>query len=104
MLPLETDHWGIDNGYVDTQQQWHPAPLQTRDAILKAMGVGDANAVAGDEDAVRVVGQGKSIPWSEPGQLCLEDGTQLDIGSSLPPICHWAITTSGLMAARSKLG
>ena len=82
---LETDRWGIDNGYLDTQQQWHPTAAGTHAAILKAMGVDDARATPGNEDAVRVVGQGKSIPWHEPGQLCLEDGTVLAIGSSLPP-------------------
>jgi 4-alpha-glucanotransferase len=80
---LETDRWGIDNGYLDTQYHWHPTPERTRQAILASMRV-DGATPAGDEEAVRVVGQGQSTP-SASGQLTLEDGTRLEINGHLPP-------------------
>ena len=101
---LETDRWGIDNGYLDTQHQWHPTPPQTQAAILRDMGADDANLATENEEAVRVVEQGQSIPWPEPGQLSLEDGTLLEIDGVLPPDCRWGITISGPATATGKPG
>jgi hypothetical protein len=34
---VNTDRWGIDEGYEDALGRWHTTPMETRSAILTAM-------------------------------------------------------------------
>ena len=101
---LETDRWGIDNGYLDTQREWHPTPRRTRGAILKDMGVGDPDAAADDEAAVRVVERGNSIPCASPANYVLKTARCSRSTALCRPTCRWAITSSALPAVRRKPG
>ncbi|MFZ5831071.1 MAG: 4-alpha-glucanotransferase [Planctomycetota bacterium] len=70
----------IDDGYWDVGGTWHPTPDSTRAAILAAIGEEDPVAV----DAVAVVRQGESRPWSRRGELRLEDGSTRRLDGQLP--------------------
>lgn len=79
---MSTDPWGIDTAY--NEGYWGPASLETRQAILAAMGESDANVVPDPIEPVRVLRAGTPFAWDGVGELTLEDGTVLPVHGSLP--------------------
>jgi 4-alpha-glucanotransferase len=67
---VSTDAWGIDDGWMGTDGQWHPAPESTIEAIREAMGEPAGRPVW-------VVRPGDADPLLDPCELRLEDGTDL---------------------------
>jgi len=80
-----TDQLAADAAFdPGTAYCWEEIPADTPAAILDAMGGPEANRVAAGREPVRVVPAGASTPWSTPGQLVLEDGSQRPVGETLP--------------------
>ena len=86
---MNTDAWGIQDGYWDVEGGWHEASPETRRAIHAAMGVEDAGVAPAAEDPVRVLYPGDLGSWRQHGELTLEDGTPLRIHGPLPPDLPW---------------
>ena len=82
---MSTDSWGIDNGYEDALGGWHVTPEATRSALLTAMGVDPTGASPLVRTPVRVVRPRQVIPWERPAELRLEDGTIVQVHTTLPP-------------------
>lgn len=80
---MPTDSWGIVDGYEDVNERWHDTPSATRQAILAAMGVGDANAVPPGASTF-VLRAGTEHPAPCPGRLQTEDGQEITVASTLP--------------------
>lgn len=80
---VQTDAWGIDDGYEDAMDQWHPTPEATRLAALAAMGADPSASAPSTNDGPRVVTQGTPSQIG-PGVLTLEDGTELQVTGALP--------------------
>ncbi len=102
-----TDEWGIDDGWADTADRWHPAPPETLEAIRAAMtasvrtqprqaGLG---AHRSGERGVLVVRPGSAAPLAARSQVELEDGTDLGELEELPPDLplglHWLRPVDG---------
>lgn len=77
--------WGISSSYRDSSGKVHHTQPETREGLLRAMGVtADASSAAiGPE--IRVIGPQETMTIDSPGELLLEDGTTLDVRDSLPP-------------------
>ncbi|MGH8069771.1 MAG: 4-alpha-glucanotransferase [Candidatus Entotheonellia bacterium] len=82
---MRTDHWGIDDGYEDAMGNWHETSMATRLAILTAMGADAAGANLLGDSTVQVLRPGQAVPLDEPAELWLEDGTVLQVNTTLPP-------------------
>jgi len=76
---MATDAWGIDDGWMDTEDRWHAAPPETVEAIRAVMG----DPARGRPTLVVRPGDQPALPG--PVHLRLEDG--LDVGEieRLPP-------------------
>ena len=80
---VKTDAWGIDDGYEDAMDQWHPTPARTRAAIMAAMGADASASPPVADGGPRVVAQGTPIKLGI-GTLTLEDWTDLSVSETLP--------------------
>ena len=80
----ENRSWGILSSYRDSSGNVHHTQPETREVLLRAMGVtADASSAAiGPE--IRVIGPQETMTIDSPGELVLEDGTTLDVRDSLP--------------------
>lgn len=82
---LGDDHsWGILSAYRDSSRNLRQTSPETRDALIRAMGVtaGTSSPMAGSE--IRVIGPHETVTTDSPGELVLEDGTTLNVHDSLP--------------------
>lgn len=77
---MPTDVWGIDSSYIDAREQCRDVPQSTVAALRASMG--GAEQAAPLASPVRLVAPGAS--WVLPGDLILEDGTQLTVDRRLP--------------------
>ena len=84
---MTTDQWGIEEGYADVGGGWHPASAATVAALRASMG-----AIPDDQDSppppapgLRIVRFGDESSVDDPGELTLEDGSQVKVQGRLPP-------------------
>jgi 4-alpha-glucanotransferase len=75
----------LTSGYHDIQGKWRETPPETRKALLAAMGVDPNGGVSPEPARVRILQAGQAVPWPEPADLFLEEGTCLRVDRSLPP-------------------
>lgn len=76
--------WGIVSAYRDSSGKTKRTSRQTREALIRAMGVtADTRSAAIGPD-IRVVGPSETMTTDSPGELVLEDGATLDVHGSLP--------------------
>lgn len=80
---MTTDAWGIDDGWLDTSSQWHPAPPETLKAIDAAIGRNDGPHPPGRP--VWIVRPGTAEPLLGRCAVVLEDGTDCGEVDALPP-------------------
>lgn len=82
-MTIATDPWGVDDGYLDVKGEFHAVSPETREALIRSMGVDPAAADEGPSQfaaagafADVVVVRGKRT-WTAgaPGQLEREDGS-----------------------------
>jgi 4-alpha-glucanotransferase len=78
-----TDVWSITDGYFDVNGAWHPTAEDTRRALRRAMGAADLDAPPAPLP-MRFVEHGTSSPLDAPGDLRLEDGTDVGAVDALP--------------------
>ena len=76
---MVSDAWGVDDGYWDALGDWHETSAETAGALRAVMGE------PAPSREVRVVHVGEEAPLDAPGELTLEDGTQLAVSTALPP-------------------
>jgi 4-alpha-glucanotransferase len=76
---MVSDAWGVDDGYWDALGEWHETSAETAGALRAVMGEPSPTR------EVRVVHVGEEAPLDAPGQLTLEDGTELAVSGALPP-------------------
>ncbi len=81
---MGTDPWGVTDAYHDWQGERRETRLETRRAILAAMGV-DPSAPGPPDPSVVVIEPGRAAPTLPPGELILEDGASLRIEGAPPP-------------------
>lgn len=76
---LQTDGWGIDNGYVDSGGRWHATSPKTHRALLESMGVTRAGrgSAPPHEDSVCVIRVGERIQIPKASEVELESGEVL---------------------------
>lgn len=79
---MTTDAWGIDDGWLDTSNRWHPAPPDTLEAIDAAIGRTDDPHPPGRP--VWVVRPGTAEPLHSRCALVLEDGSDCGELDALP--------------------
>lgn len=79
---VATDGWGIDDGWIDTDDRWHPAPARTISAVRAAMGHDGRDHPPGR--AVRVVRPGSGGELTGRAHLTLEAGDDLGEVDALP--------------------
>jgi 4-alpha-glucanotransferase len=79
---MDPHAWGVDPGYHDLWGNWHEAPPATLEAIAAALGV---DGPAPPESPVVVVGRGRRARFGAPGEVRLEDGSDLTFADELPP-------------------
>lgn len=82
---MSTDAWGLTSGYHDIQGQWRETPAETRKTLLAAMGVDPTGRTSPEPARVRITRPGQAVPWPEPADLLLEDGTRLRVDRTVPP-------------------
>lgn len=80
---MSTDPWGIDSGYHDVDDRWHPVEGATRDALRTAMRASGEAPPAGPP--LRFVVAGTRLDLEGPHRLVAEDGADLGMVSALPP-------------------
>jgi 4-alpha-glucanotransferase len=73
--------WGVDPGYHDLWGNWHEAPDTTLEAVAAAM---DAGRGGPPPSPVTFVRQGEPASPGAPGEVRLEDGTQLTFDDGPP--------------------
>jgi 4-alpha-glucanotransferase len=87
MESIDPGRWGVSTGYHDVSGAWRPAPDETVNAILEAMG-----AVPGDPPppAAITVRTDHQLPPLGPGTVVLEGGGEVPAGGPepLPPGYH----------------
>ena len=83
---MVSDAWGVDDGYWDALGGWHETSAETAAALREAMGslAGAAEPGPTPEHPLRVVHLGEAAPIDAPGDLTLEDGTELRVAGTLP--------------------
>lgn len=79
---MATDGWGIDDGWIDTDDRWHPAPARTIAAVRTAMGHDGRDHPPGR--AVRVARPDGGEALSQRAHLTLEAGDDLGEVDVLP--------------------
>jgi 4-alpha-glucanotransferase len=72
------DAFGVEDGYEDALGRWREAPMETRRAVVDAMGHPDA------EPSVLVMRRGTAQRLSGPAEITLEDGAVLRVNLTLP--------------------
>jgi len=86
---VASDAWGVDDGYWDALGGWHETSAETAAALREVMGSPDGAADPGPslQHPLRIVQVGEAAPLEldGPGDLTLEDGTELRVEGSLPP-------------------
>lgn len=83
---MQTDAWGIDEGYHSVDGTWHPVPLETRQELRAAMGgLRDVDDPPPPGLPVWFVRQGEAHSIFRPAELVLEDGTHVHAEAALPP-------------------
>src|SRR5215213_5520547 len=80
---MSADRWGILDGFINAHEEWQETPVETRQAIRRAMGVDDSTPNT-NSAAACVVRQGAAQPHAA-GILHLEDGGEVKIVDRLPP-------------------
>ncbi len=82
---MGTDDWGIDDGWWDIEGVWHDADQTTIETIRHTMAAhGDGNGrMTGPP--LWFVDAGSAEPLNSPATIRLEDGTDVSVGSHLPP-------------------
>jgi 4-alpha-glucanotransferase len=91
------DVWSITDGYFDVDGGWHPTTDDTRQALRQAMGAADLDTPPA-APPMWFVEHGSSPPLDSPGDLRLEDATELPAITALPPdlpIGYHELTTHG---------
>lgn len=73
------DAWGIEPGYIDALGRRRDTPPEVRSVLRESMG-----STAPGSHPLLLVPQGRALPWSEPGKLILEDGSETVIDAILP--------------------
>ncbi|MEY2570368.1 MAG: 4-alpha-glucanotransferase, partial [Acidimicrobiaceae bacterium] len=80
------DAWGIDDGYFDTNGDWHATPESTRRALRVSMGgLADVADPPPSSRPVWFVREGDAPELQRPAELVLEDGTDVHAPNRLPP-------------------
>lgn len=109
---MATDAWGIDDGWSDTDDRWHPAPPETIEAFRASMtpsvrpegryadlGAHRRREVPPAGRPVWVVRPGAVEPLLSRCHLRLEDGTDVGELDALPPDLplglHWLTPLDG---------
>ncbi len=85
----KTDRWGVDAGYEDAFQKWHPASDETIEAVRRAMGVHESSEPETRSQPVIVVeaGTAQSVRASSDdrrGSIQLEGGGTRSFDHMLP--------------------
>ncbi len=94
----KVDVGGIARGFEDTSKKWQATPADTRAALLGAMGIDPADPQPPSGPAVRILGPGDTLSVDQPAELTLEDGTVLEVRSSVPtdvPIGYHKLCAAG---------
>ncbi len=86
---MNTDRFGVQDGFWDVKGGWHARTPETHRAILAAMGVEEGGEPAAAGDPLRVLYPGDLGRWNQPGQLMFEDGAPLRVDGPLPPDLPW---------------
>ena len=82
---MSDEYGGIVRAYKDTSQQWRHTTPETREALLRSMGLDPDRPAALTGPNVRVLQPGETIAVTGPSELVLEDGTRLREDRQLPP-------------------
>ncbi len=82
---VSEEYGGIIPAYKDTSQRWRSVSRETRDAVLRAMGLDPAHPQPLTGPDVRVLGPGETMALPHDGELILEDGTRLQAHRHTPP-------------------
>jgi 4-alpha-glucanotransferase len=91
------DVWSITDGYFDVDGGWHATSDETRWALRQAMGAAELDEPPA-APPMWFVEHGSSTPLESPGDLRLEDSTDLPGITELPPdlpIGYHELTTGG---------
>ena len=90
---------GIVPGYMDTSGTWRETTQETREALLRGMGLDPAGLRWDAGPDVRVLGPEETLSVSSPSELLLEDGSSLPIEqvvpADLPVGYHWLKSQDG---------
>jgi 4-alpha-glucanotransferase len=79
-----TDAWSINDGYWDTDGDWHDTPEEAHHALLTAMG-GTEGVAPPAALPLWIVRMGEQHDLLGPCRVILEDGTDIGTLVSLPP-------------------
>jgi len=82
--PADAEFWGILPAYRDSSKNLRRTSPETREALIRAMGVMEDASTLAVGPEVRVIGPHETITVDSPSELVLEDGTTLDVRDSLP--------------------
>jgi len=82
---LSEEYGGIVPAYKDTSKRWRSISPETRDAVLRAMGLDPTHPKPLTGLDVRVVRPGETMALPRAGELILEDGTRLQDHRQTPP-------------------
>ena len=74
----------MDDRHDDADYRWQELSPDTPQAIRDALGNSPTPPAAAAGQPVRVLRAGVEVPWSEPGELLLEDGRRLRVADALP--------------------
>ncbi|MBW3619430.1 MAG: 4-alpha-glucanotransferase [Actinobacteria bacterium] len=78
------DAWGIVSGYEDAFGEWTDVPVETRDALVAAMGGDPAADGPPASDAVHVVRAGEPVDVAGAVRVELEEGGGRDLDGHVP--------------------
>ena len=81
---MVSDAWGVDDGYWDALGQWHETSAETAAALRSTMGATEGVEAPEPRHPLRVTHLGERAPVDSPGELTLEDGTQIEVEVELP--------------------
>lgn len=82
---MVSDAWGVDDGYWDALGDWHETSAETAAALRATMGATEGVEAPEPLHPLRVTHLGERAPVDGPGELTLEDGTQIEVEVELPP-------------------
>jgi 4-alpha-glucanotransferase len=80
---MNSDTWGVFQGFENAHHQWVETPVEIRRAVHQAMGVEEADH-AQRSPAVHVLTPRTAPTWRQSGTLHLEDGATVAVRGALP--------------------